>query len=160
MGERIVRIITPEIINRMNQEITTDPDFAREWSETLDKLELHNKEIIEVSPQSVADFINNSDLFNSTALIRSSSVQQDQYLFAVEQPDAKRIVYIGYTLVGDVQQIKHSGSGFDSGLVLWLYDEFHKTDNCLQHHIIFSDGLEYIVPFKTLQVRLTPWFEE
>jgi hypothetical protein len=159
-GEIVVRIITPEIINRMNQEPITNQDFDREWAKTLDRLEQHNKEIAEISPQSVVDFIQQIDLFNSAVLVRSGSPARDQYIFSVEQPEEKRIIYIGYTLAGEIQQVKHTGPGFDEGISVWLYDEFHKIDSILNHNIIFSDGIEYVIPFTTLHVRLTNWFED
>jgi hypothetical protein len=43
---------------------------------------------------------------------------------------------------------------------VWLYDEFHMKKDYYEHHVIFSDGNSYVIPFRSLYLRTTKWFED
>ena len=144
----------------MNQKNST-VDFDQLWESTLDKFEDHNKTIAEFLTPSVYKFINDYVLLNNPVFSRSINCITDEYALVVGMPEAKNILYISYDTVGKVTRNFYQGCAFsDDENCVWLYDEFHVTDDHFEHHIIFSDGMEMIVPFFSFHLRKTGWFED
>lgn len=155
-----MRIITAEIINGMNRPEADTPEFDSKWEECLENLAEHNNKLAEKCLPSVAKFINNVHLFEAAVHTRSFNFSNDSYQFVVGIP-SEAIYSLSYEITADPVIIKHEGSGFDADQKsFWLYDEFHKIDNHYEHHIIFSDGYEFQVPFVFFYTRKQSWFEE
>lgn len=155
-----MEIITPDIINLMNQTEPND-NFDLLWDSVLDKFDDHNKTIKEDCVSSISKFIDSHILTNCPVFSRSSNLQVEEYGFVIGKPEQKNILFLSYDIVGEVKQLTHTGPAFsEDEEVVWLYDEFHKKDSCYEHHIIFSDGVEWIIPFQSFQVRQTGWFED
>jgi hypothetical protein len=160
LGERKVRIITAEIINQMNQSEDQNSQFDKVWELTLDKIELNNRKILDIGSPAICNFIENRVLLNCPVFCRSSDFYTDEYSFIIGMPQ-KEIVFISYLLNDDLKIESFTGPGFQQDApAVWLYDEFHHIDNGFEHHIIFSDGISYIVPFEKFYCRSTKWFEE
>lgn len=156
-----MRIITPDLINRMNLPEEQTEEFEVLWDRTLDLLEDNNKRILEICSSSVADFINEKVLLNCPVFCRSGDFYSDEYAFVIGCPEKKEIIFISYKLNDEVQVAAHSGTGFDTNsAALWLYDEFHVVENHFEHHVIFSDGVSYVIPFDSFYCRSTTWFNE
>ncbi len=144
----------------MNQSEETNSQFDKIWDHTLDKIELNNRKILDVASPAVCNFIENKVLLNCPVFCRSSDFHTDEYSFVIGIPQ-KEILFISYLLNDDLKIEIAQGPGFQSDApAVWLYDEFHHIDNGFQHHIIFSDGVSYIIPFEKFYCRTTKWFEE
>jgi len=156
-----MRIITVDLINQMNQSESQEDNFDGVWEATLDKLENNNKQILDICPSSVSNFIKEKVLLNCPTLSRSADFYTDEYAFVIGRWDEKDIVFIGYKLNNEVAISSHTGAGFDPDApAVWLYDEFHQVDGHFEHHVIFSDGISYVIPFEKFYCRTTKWFEE
>lgn len=143
----------------MNTEEGQTPEFDLVWDQAIEKLDQSNEELSESCPVSVKNYIRNESLFNSPIFCVGDD--QSEYKFVVGSVDAKQIYYINYELVDEININWHTGPAFDkTQSPLWLYDEFHKVDNHFEHHIVFSDGREYVIPFIFFQFRKTSWFED
>lgn len=144
----------------MNQKNST-VDFDQLWESTLDKFDDHNKTIAEQITPAVYKFINEYVLLNNPVFSRSVNLITDEYAMIIGLPETKNILYISYDTAGKITRNFHEGCAFsDDESAVWLYDEFHVTHDHFEHHIIFSDGMEMIVPFFSFHVRKTGWFEE
>lgn len=144
----------------MNQTEQT-VEFDVIWDATLDKLEDHNKIICETAPPTVCKFINDYVLLNEPIFCRSSSFDTDEYGLVIGRPNDKSVLFLRYSISDVVLETNHTGPAFSiEDNAVWLYDEFHKVEDHYQHHIIFSDGIELVIPFHSFSVRKTGWFED
>lgn len=156
-----MRIITVDLINQMNLSEGLDGNFDGLWEATLDKIENNNKKILDVCSASVADFIREKVLLNCASFCRSADFYTDEYAFVIGSWELKEVLFIGYKLAGEVETTSHEGAGFEPDApAVWLYDEFHQVDDHFEHHVIFSDGISYVIPFNKFYCRSTKWFEE
>lgn len=145
----------------MNQPEGQGEQFDKLWDETLLKLEANNQAIFDVVPVSVRNFIENRMLLDHPVFCRSSDFQTDEYSFVIGSPNTKEILFLSYRLNDELQIDSQQGAGFDlNAPAAWLYDEFHVVDGKFQHHVIFSDGISYVIPFDNFFCRVTKWFEE
>lgn len=155
-----MEIITPDIINLMNQT-GQDDNFDLLWDSVLDKFDDHNKTIKEDCLSTISKFIDGHILTNCPVFSRSSNLKLEEYGLVIGKPEQKSILFLSYETAGEPAKFYHTGPAFsDEEDVVWLYDEFHKKIDCYEHHIIFSDGIEWIIPFHSFQMRQTGWFEE
>lgn len=145
----------------MNQAEAQTEEFDVLWDRTLDLMEDNNKQILTDCSPSVASFINDVVLLNNPVFCRSGDFYTDEYAFVVGCPDKKQIYYISYKLYNDVSLQTFEGDGFDpNSPAEWLYDEFHNVNGNYEHHVIFSDGISYVIPFSSFYCRTTSWFNE
>lgn len=145
----------------MNQPEGQTPEFDAIWENTLAELEKSNEKLFENCPPSVRQFIDNFIFLNMPAFSRSILPNNDEYVFVIGSPENGEIYFLGYELTGEIKKFNHHGEAFDANAqAVWLYDEFHAVDNHFEHHVIFSDGTEYIIPFIFFHTRKTKWFEE
>lgn len=142
----------------MNQGSQTD-QFDELWGKVLDDLDVNNKIVLDTCLPSVRKFVDDKVLLNCPAFCRTSNFHADEYSFVIGMPDKKEILFISYALKATPHVSIYEGAGFDStGIAFWLYDEFHLTDNVFEHHVIFSDGVSYVIPFDNFYHRTTNWF--
>ena len=154
-----MRLISIEIINKMNTTEGQTPEFDAAWDYALDKLEENNKELTSNCPQSLKEFIKNIVLFNCPTFSRSDGLTE--YTFVVANPEEQKIYFLNYELVGNIEIYNHDGPAFlKDDPPMWLYDEIHKCENHYEHHIVFSDGKEYLIPFVFFNYRFTDWFKD
>lgn len=145
----------------MNMPEGQTQEFDTLWDQVLSKLEKNNFILIEEekTPQDIKRFLEEVVLLNCPAFSRSTN-QNDEYVFVIGSVENKIIYYLSYDLSGDIAVDTHSGVGFDiNSNACWLYDEFHKTDSGYEHHVIFSDGKSYVIPFESFYLRTTAWFD-
>ncbi len=156
-----MRYITPDIINKINSTEEIEDDIKDLWNTRLSDLQ-NNYELIKNSlPVSVLSFIEKHDFTNYNVFSKSNNLKTDEYAFVIGSCDINEIYYISYDFYEDASIEVVTGTGFTNALpAVWLYDEFHIGKNCFEHHIIFSDGHSYIMPFKSFSVRKTGWFLE
>ena len=160
-GESVMRIITADLINKMNSTEGQAEEFDVFWDRTLDQLEENNKRVLDLCSASVAGFIKDKVLLNCPVFCRSTDLHTDEYAFVIGCPEKKEVLYLSYNLSDNAEIETHGGVGFDSNTASqWLYDEFHVVDNHFEHHVIFSDGISYVIPFESFYCRSTPWFNE
>jgi len=153
-----VQIISIETINLMNTEAGQTPEFDVLWDNALAELEKSNEKLIESCPAPLKKFINSVTLFNCAVLCSTSFTAE--YQFVIGSADEGKIYFLGYETTDDIIVKNHNGPAFEvSRSPLWLYDEFHKVENHYEHHIVFSDGREFIIPFIFFHYRETDWFE-
>ena len=161
LGERKVRIITAELINQMNQPEAQTEEFDVLWDRTLDIMEDNNKQILGICSPAVSAFIRDAVLLNCPVFCRSGDFYTDEYAFVVGCPEKKQIYFLSYKLQSDVTLQTFEGAGFDpQAPAEWLYDEFHNAEGTFEHHVIFSDGVSYVIPFTSFYCRTTKWFNE
>jgi hypothetical protein len=142
----------------MNTEAGQTPEFDVLWDTVLSDLENNNETLIETCPALLKNFINNATLFNCPVLC--STKNPAEYQFVVGSSEQGKIYFVGYETIAEIIVNEHQGPAFEiSKSPLWLYDEFHKVENHYEHHIIFSDGKEFIIPFIFFQYRETEWFK-
>ena len=142
----------------MNQE-EQGSQFDELWDKTLDALYINNKKIADSCSTSVCSFIDEKILLNCPAFCRSSDFYTDEYSFVIGMPEKKEVLFISYSLKAEPLISTHNGAGFDpDASAVWLYDEFHLIDSVFEHHIIFSDGVSYVIPFENFYHRTTNWF--
>lgn len=144
----------------MNQPEGLTPEFDAVWDATLEKFEKHQEEIVENCVAPIKKFIKNINFFNCPIHCRSINFFNDEYQLVVGQPPEK-VFSLSYEIIDQPRIINHSGAGFDKNeKASWLYDEFHKVENHYVHHILFSDGVEFQIPFVFFFFRQQSWFEE
>lgn len=145
----------------MNESDAQSTDFEHLWDSRMDSLQNNFDTIKDDLPKSAVKFYENHMLLGQPVFCRSSNFSNEEYAFVIGKPKENKILFVSYDLMGLVQEEKFNGSGFASDEpVVWLYDEFHRRKDFFEHHIIFSDGISYIIPFKSMYVRCTSWLEE
>jgi hypothetical protein len=142
----------------MNSKEGQTPAFDVVWDEVLKNLDDNNDLLFENCPAPLKRFVQDHVLFNCPCLCKSAT--PSEYQFVIGKPEDKQIIFLGYELIGDITANFHTGPAFElSTSPVWLYDEFHKVDNHYEHHVVFSDGTELILPFIFFHFRTTSWFE-
>lgn len=160
-GERAVVIITPDLVNEMNQIEGLTQEFDKTWDAAVDALETHNKKLCEDCPAGISKFIKQINLFDCPVHSRSRMFANDEYPLVVGDPSSNSVYSLHYEILHEPVILQHSGAGFDNAQKAnWLYDEFHKVENHYEHHILFSDGVEMQIPFIFFFHRTQTWFEE
>lgn len=143
----------------MNTTEGQTPEFDTLWDSALDNLEKNNKELVSNCPQVLKGFVEKVVLFNCPVFSRSDI--NTEYLFVVAVPEEQSICFLNYELVGEIKIQEHEGPAFiKDEPPIWLYDEFHRCENHYEHHVVFSDGKEFIVPFIFFNYRFTNWFKD
>lgn len=153
--------ITPDIINQINTETGTDVENL--WNNCIDSFMNHCARVRDYLPKNVVDFTETYDFMNHTCFCRSTNFFRDEYAFVIGNSAEKEIFMLSYDIPEGVSPCvdSYEGRGFSqSEISIWLYDEFHYKKTYYEHHIIFSDGLSYVIPFKNFYYRKTPWFLE
>ena len=154
-----MRIITIDLINRMNTEEGQTPEFDIAWDEVVSNLDKHNESLAENCSLSVKTFIKNVVLFNCPLFCFGDT--KSEYMFVVGSIDTQQIYFLSYELVDEIKTVWHIGPAFDKNdSVTWLYDEIHQIENHYEHHIVLSDGRELFIPFVFFHCRKTMWFED
>lgn len=153
--------ITPDLINQIN--IETDDDIEKLWNDKIDALMNHCNRIKDYLPQNALKFMETQDFMNFSAFCRSGNLTRDEYAFVIGDSTTQEIFMLSYELPNDAKpSIEiYEGRGFSQNdIAIWLYDEFHYKKTYYEHHIIFSDGLSYVIPFTSFSCRRTAWFSE
>lgn len=153
--------ITPDLINQINNE--TGDDIDNLWNEKIDSFMQHCQRIKDYLPFNARKFMENNDFINFTAFCRSGNFGRDEYAFVLGDTSAEDIYMLSYKMPEDLYPLIETfeGRGFSQNEVaIWLYDEFHYKKSYYEHHIIFSDGMSYIIPFLSFSCRKTSWFSE
>jgi hypothetical protein len=155
-----VRFITPDLINLINSTTETTEQIENLWNSRIDELENHYSRISNKLPESANAFILSHDLLNCSSFSRSVNLN-DEFLFIIGDYENKEILFIQYEVIGKIEVDTHVGDGFGSrSNPIWLYDEFHVKKSYFEHHIIFNDGLGYVIPFKSFAFRKSEWFKD
>lgn len=156
-----MRYITADIINQMNEPSGHDERFDNLWNERMDSLQANFDSIKNQLPFSAVNFYENQVLLGYPAFCRSGNYAQDEFNFIIGKEPEKKIIFISYDFYQKPEIEQYSGPGFSlTEPAVWLYDEFHLKKETYEHHIIFSDGMSYIIPFQSMYVRQTSWFDE
>ena len=153
--------ITPDLINQINTG--ESDDLEKLWNEKIDSLINNSNRIKDYLPINARKFMETYDFMNFTAFCRSSSFYRDEYAFVIGDASSEEIYMISYQIPKDVNPSVETfeGRGFgQSEIAIWLYDEFHYKKSYFEHHVIFSDGASYIIPFTNFSCRKTSWFAE
>lgn len=152
-----MHFITPDIINQINANNGISQAVEELWNSRIEQLEKNYERIRDELPSNVLAFIDKYDLTNSNVFCKSVSPSTDEHMFVVANQQ-EEILYIAYELYGTPQFEIVYGDGFSDKLpCLWLYDEFHWKKTYFEHHIIFSDGYSYVVPFTSFYLRKSSW---
>ncbi len=155
-----MRFITPDLINLINSKQETTGQIESLWNSRIDELESHYSRISENLPESVNSFISSYDLLNCGVFSRSTNLN-DEYMFVIGDYENKDIYFLQYEMLGKLEVDNFTGEGFGNGSnLIWLYDEFHIKKSYFEHHIIFSDGLSFVIPFKSFTFRKCEWFKD
>jgi hypothetical protein len=155
-----VRFITPDLINLINSTTETTEQIENLWNSRIDELENHYSRISNKLPESVSAFISSHDLLNNSAFSRSVNIN-DEFLFIIGDFHNKEILFLQYEMFGKIEVENFTGEGFHSGIrPIWLYDEFHVKKSYFEHHIVFNDGISYVIPFKSFIFRKCEWFKD
>lgn len=160
MGERIVRIITAEIINQMSSPEGETAEFDAIWESKLQQIDQEFEKIRESLPPSAVNFYKNVDLAGCHVQARAHNWSTEESMFVIDKFQDKKIFFINYELVDQIEIDIFTGAGFaQDEPAIWLYDEFHRKKSYFEHHVVFSDGLSYVIPFKSFYLRKTSYFE-
>jgi hypothetical protein len=164
-----MKFYTAEMVNRWNGDVlgTNKEVYDREWDETQDQYERHYARLADSFPASVRRFNEIAVLHNESivALPRTSDAegrvvgyQRDADYTVVTVSRVDQMVHVLTYLLEKPPTVRiHDSGGFDppENAAVWLYDEFDVDDAGLFiHRILFSNGVELTVTFKTLN-----WYE-
>lgn len=153
-----MHFITPDIINQINSSDIPSESVEELWNSRIDQLEKNYDRIKDDLPKNVVKFIQSYDLTNRNVFCKSVSPLTDEHMFIIGNPDDQEILYIGYEFYGMPNFELVYGDGFSDKLpCLWLYDEFHWKKTFYEHHVIFSDGYSYVIPFTAFYLRKSSW---
>lgn len=156
-----MRIITAEVINKMSSPEGETREFDVLWQQKLQQLNDDFEKIREELPKSAVYLFEKVDLAGGYVQSRSRNHMTEESFFVIDKFQDSSIYFLGYDFVGEPEVDFLIGSGFaPDEPAVWLYDEFHKKRNFFEHHVVFSDGMSCVVPFKSLYLRRTQYFEE
>ena len=135
--------------------------FEKLWNERMDSLQNNFAEIKEKLPANVVSFYENHTLLGCPVFSRCSNYKTEEYFFVIGKQAEDRILFISYDCPTIPEINQQSGLGFSSEEpAVWLYDEFHMVKDYYEHHIIFSDGMSFVIPFRSFYLRTCKWFIE
>jgi len=155
-----MRIITAEIINKMSSPEGDSPEFDILWNGKLEELEANFSEIKDRLPATAVSFYDKYNLAGCAVFARAHNWETEEYQFVIGKPAEQKIVFVGYNLTSNPEIDMFHGEGFGTQEpAMWLYDEFHLKKNYAEHHVVFSDGLSYIMPFNSMLVRECNFFD-
>jgi len=156
-----MRFITADIINSMNDIDSQTDQFEKTWNQRMDCLQDNFDEIRERLPENVLYFYEHHTLLGCPVFCRANNYKTEEYFFVIGKQSDNQILYISYDMPYQPELDLFSGMGFSSEEpAVWLYDEFHLKKDFYEHHIIFSDGNSYVIPFRSFYLRTTKWFDE
>lgn len=145
----------------MNDTSGHSDEFDVLWNERMDALQNNFDTIRNQLPYSAVNFYETQMLLGCPIFCRTGNYSQDEFNFIVGKEADKKIIFISYDFYNKPEVEQYTGPGFSMNETsVWLYDEFHVRKDTYEHHIIFSDGMSYIIPFHSMYVRQTSWFDE
>ncbi len=154
-----MRFFKPDMVNQWNKLDLTGENKAkhdREWDEAQDAYDAHFLRVADDLPRSVRHLNEDCVLFNEAvvSLPRATGFKTgDVYAVVTSSDKDSQLHVLTYTLESPPTIVQHEGDGFDPPALdgVWLYDEFLITeDGHYQHNVLFSNGAELEVKFKTL----------
>lgn len=156
-----MRFITPDIINSMNDIEGESTQFEQLWNSKMDALQNNFSEIKDSLPNNVVSFYENHTLLGCPVFSRCSNYKTEEYFFVIGKQTEDTILFISYDCPATPEIDQKVGIGFSfEEPAVWLYDEFHLVKDYYEHHIVFSDGMSYIIPFRSFYLRTCKWFLE
>lgn len=163
-----MKFYTAEMVNRWNGDIlgANKEVYDREWEEAQDSYDRHYAKIADNLPVSARKFCE-AVLHNEAVVALPRSVDQegrilgyirgDDYTVVTVSQRDKTLHVVTYSLEKPPLAKVNDGNGFDppENSAVWLYDELGVDDaGMFTHNILFSNGVEITVTFKTIH-----WYE-
>lgn len=148
-----MKYFTPTLVNEM---FTDDAAAVDErFGVACDSYDDHLANIEDRLPPAARNLAIRLGLYGGRVLFHAQGL--DAYHFAVRLADEQMgelLCVLEYDLEGRAPKVIYNdGPGFVEGQVNWLYDEWDITDGgSFVHRVLFTDGTEIELTFKTLAV--------